>query len=91
MDLTSLAALVTVAWILMRTVEAAVKPAWAKLKLDPFWLLYVSIALGIPLGLATGINAFPVFSQWPLVGRILSALIVGLGPSFIYDLTDKKS
>ncbi len=90
MDLSGLSTLFIVAWLLYRIVEAAIKPAWERAKLDPFWLQYVAIALGIPLGLATGVNAFPVFAKWPVVGFALSAGIVGFGPSFIYDLLDKR-
>lgn len=90
MSFEALAVLAVVALLLSKFVDAAIKPFWDKLRLDHFYLLYVALALGAPLGLATGINAFPIFTEWPVVGRGLSALVVGLGPSFIYDLADKE-
>ncbi len=89
MDLAALGVLIVVAWIVSRLVEAIAKPLWAKLKLDSFWLAYVALAIGVPLGLATGLNAFPVFAHWPWVGRAITAAITGLGPAFIYDLMDR--
>ena len=90
MSFESLAILAVVALLLSKFIDAAIKPVWDKFGLDHFYLLYVALALGVPLGLATGVNAFPIFASWPLVGRGMSALIVGLGPSFIYDLVDKE-
>lgn len=90
MDLGKLAALIVVAWLVSRIVEVVVKPLWLRYKLDLFWLAYVAIPLGVLAGLATAVNAFPVFDRWPVVGRGLSVLVVGLGPSFIYDLFDKQ-
>ena len=37
----------------------------------------------------TGINAFPVFAEAALVGRLMTCAVIALGPSFIYDLVDK--
>jgi len=77
------------AFVIERLVEALVKPLWTHLKLNPVWLLYVAWAIGSPLAWFTGLNAFPVFAESALVGRVLTCLAVGLGSSFIYDLTDK--
>jgi hypothetical protein len=90
MDFAVLGTLAIVAWLVYKIMDAAIKPAWLKARLDPFWLVYVAVVLGAPLGWATGANAFPIFTAWPVVGRILSASIVGFGPSFIYDLMDKE-
>jgi len=79
---------VTVAWVLMKLVDAIISPLWDRFGLDRFWLLYVGLAISVPLGWFAGLDAFPVFSQVPPIGRVLTALVIGLGPSFIWDLTD---
>ena len=89
MDLDKFGSLVLLAWILMRVIDAVIKPGWEKAKLDSFWLQYVAITLGLALGYAARIDAFPVLEATPGVGLGLSCLVVGLGPSFIYDLFDK--
>jgi len=92
MDIELLGAAVVAAFVVMRLVESIVKPIWERVGLDPFWLVYVAMAIGAGLAWFTAINAFPIFSPVnPLVGRILTCLVIGLGPSFIFDLLDGPS
>ncbi len=90
MDMQQLGAAIVAAFVVMKLVDAIVKPAWERAKLDSFWLLYVALVIGGGLGWFTGLNALPVFGEQPLVGRVLTCLLVGLGPSFIHDLVAGK-
>lgn len=90
MSLEHLAAAIVAAWVSMRLVEEIVKPAWEKAALDKFYLKYVALLIGAGLAWFTGLNAFPVFAESALVGRVVTCIVVGLGPSFIYDLIDKQ-
>jgi len=84
MDFEALAAMVVTAFIITTIVEAIVKPIWERLHLDKFWILYVILVLGSALGWFTELNGFPILKE-EIIGRILSSLAIGLGPSFIYD------
>ncbi|MBM3187681.1 MAG: hypothetical protein FJZ90_03055 [Chloroflexi bacterium] len=88
MDIEQLGAAIAAAFVVYKLVEAVIEPIWTRYLLDRFWLLYIALAIGAPLGWYTGINALPVFGVSPVVGRILTCLVIGLGPSFIHDLTD---
>jgi len=92
MNIELLGAAIVAAFVVMRLIETVVKPLWARAGLDPFWLCYVSLVIGGALGWFTAINAFPVFSPIePIVGRIVTCLFIGLGPSAIYDMIDGPS
>lgn len=86
MNLESLVAAVTAAWIIENLVEKIIKPIWEHFALDKFWLAYVALIVGAALAWFTGLNAFPVFTESETVGRVLTCLVVGLGPSAIYDM-----
>jgi len=88
MDIEQLGAAIAAAFVVYKLVEAVIEPIWTRYLLDRFWLLYIALAIGAPLGWYTGINALPVFGVAPVVGRVLTCLVIGLGPSFIHDLTD---
>lgn len=90
MDLEILGVAVIAAWAIMKFIDAIIKPIWARLEWDNFWLLYVALAIGAPLAWFTGLNAFPVFAEAPIIGRVLTCLAVGLGPSFIYDISQER-
>ena len=90
MDLQQLGAAIVAAFVVMQIINAVVRPLWDRFQLDTFWLLYVALGIGGALGWFTGINALPVFGVEPLVGRILTCLVIGLGPSFIYELVKGK-
>jgi len=88
MDVEQLGAAIVAAFVVYKLIDAVVTPLWERAGLDKFWLLYVALVVGAPLGWFTGINAFPVFGVAPVVGRVLTCLVIGLGPSFIHDLQD---
>lgn len=89
MDFEALVAALIAAIILERVFEMLFTPLWTRLAWDGFYKLYASIILGALIGWATGLNAFPVFPVYPLVGRILTCLAIGAGPSFIHDLINR--
>jgi len=90
MDLQQLGAAIVAAFVVMKLVDALVRPIWDRFELDTFWLMYVALVIGAGLGWFTGINALPVFGVEPVVGRILTCLLIGLGPSFIHDLVSQQ-
>ena len=90
MNLEMMATALVAAWVIEMVVGALVKPAWERAGLDKFWLLYVVAVIAAPLAWFTGINALPVFADAPVVGRVLTCLVIALGPSFIWDLVDKE-
>ena len=90
MNIEVFAGLAMVIVVIQKLIEALVQPLFLKLKIDLWWLMYVSLVVGALFGWATALNAFPIFTPvW--VGRLLTALICGAGPTFIYDIIDKGS
>ena len=79
MDTSQMGAAIVAAFVITRLVEAIIKPLWLRFKLDAFWLLYVALAIGAALGWFTEINALPVFGKFPVIGRGLTCLLIGLG------------
>ncbi len=70
--------------------NAVFKPLFLKLKWDVWWLVYIAFVVGFLVCFATGVNGFNWFPPgvgW--VGRVLTALVCGAGPSTIYDMIDK--
>jgi len=87
-----------IAFILMQFINALVKPAIEivnmAIRKEPvaeaiirLWPLYVTVLIGGSLGWFTEYNLLPAFNP-PIIGRVLTAIGIGLGPSFIYDLQD---
>lgn len=89
MDVEILGVAIVASFVVMKLIEAIITPLWLRLGWDRFYLIYVSLLIGGGLAWYTGLNALPVFVVEPVVGRVLTCLAVGLGPSFLYDLTDK--
>jgi hypothetical protein len=61
------------------------------LALYHLWPFWVSLLVGGGLAWYTNINFLPVFTEKPLVGRVLSCLFMGAGPSVLYDLVTLMS
>jgi len=77
-----------------RIVEAVVAPV--KLKwptLDLWWLMYATWALGGALAYVSGLNLFaePLPGLAPVVGQVLTALVVGGGSNLLHDVFQRKA
>lgn len=90
-DYQILVSLIVAAFVVAKLVEALkepLRPWWDTL---PAWgralLQYVILAVcGLTLWF-TGLDALPGFSVvWPPLGRILTCLAGGFGPTFVYDM-----
>jgi hypothetical protein len=95
--LENLAEVAFLSYVLMQFVQTLVKPAidiinlalengdWrgALLKL---WPMYVTTIIAGAIGWHAHYNLLPVLDE-PL-GSVLTAIGIGLGPSFLYDLQD---
>jgi len=54
------------------------------------WPLYVTTGIGLLVARYTELNLFPVFPS-AAIGRLLTDIAIGLGPSFIHDLKPKAT
>lgn len=52
------------------------------------WPLYATTGVGVLVAQYTELTLSPVFPN-PAVGRLLTDLAIGLGPSFVHDLKPK--
>ena len=89
MNVTVLFGCAVIATVLEKLFEAVFTPLWNKFKWDSFYKLYTAMVVGTTIGMLSGLNAMPMFTAYPLIGRILTALFIGVGPSFLYDVIDK--
>lgn len=71
-----------------RLVEAICTPLFDRFKLDKFWLLYVSWAVGGALVYLSAVNIFASFIQYPMVGQILTSIVAGGGANLLHELFD---
>ncbi len=53
------------------------------------WPLYITGAVGATVAYFTDLNLFPLFTS-PELGHIMTAIAIGLGPSFVHDLKPKS-
>ena len=101
MDFEMLAQAVFVAFCLMQFVNTLLKPIIAiinaaaegkpiKALVLELWPMYLTVAIAGSLGWFARFNLLPMFDP-PVIGRVLTAIGIGLGPSFLYDLTDKPT
>jgi hypothetical protein len=58
-------------------------------KLDMWWLLYVAAVTGFAISWLAGVNLFGDFIADPVLGRVLSGVLVGGGSSLIHDVFDR--
>jgi hypothetical protein len=85
---------VFLSFILMQFIEALIKPAVEiinaafngeeiKKRLLELWPLYLTVIIAGGLSWFTEVNILPMF---PLaLGKVLTCIGIGLGPSFLYD------
>lgn len=67
---------------------APIKKRWSDV--DYWWLVYVALVTGFLIGWVAQVNVFTVYISNLLVGRILTALLIGTGSSLLHDLFDNK-
>jgi hypothetical protein len=84
--LTALVVAGLLAIVAERLVAGLVTPLFTKFKLDTFYLLYVSWAVGGVLVYLSGANLFAAYIPNPLTGQILSAVVAGGGANLIHDI-----
>lgn len=81
--------LIVLSIVVTKLIDWFITPIFLKLKWDTWWITYVSLVIGGLVGWATGLNAFPGFlPAWVWLGRILTAIACGGGPTLLYKLTD---
>lgn len=83
-----LAAAIGLAVLTERLVAYFVRPLFDTYKVERYpWLMYVGLVVGLVIGLLSNVNAFgDLFA--PLVGRILTAVLIGGGSNLIHDVVD---
>ena len=77
-----------------RIIEAVVAPVKLKFpKLDLWWLMYMTWMLGGALAYVSGLNLFaaPLPGLAPVVGQVLTALVVGGGSNLLHDVFQRKA
>lgn len=57
---------------------------------DYWWAVYVALVTGGLLGWASQANLFTDYVPDVIVGRVLTAILVGGGSGLIYDLFDRE-
>lgn len=72
-----------------RLVAGLVEPLFDKLKLDKFYLMYVSWVAGGLLVWVAHVNIFIEYVPDPLIGQILTALVAGGGANMLHDFLDR--
>ena len=86
-------------YVLMQFVQAVLKPLFriinkklegesVKKDVLDLWPLYVTALVAGSIGWFAQLNIFPGL-QHETLGRALTALGIGLGPSFLYDITHR--
>jgi hypothetical protein len=70
-----------------RIVAGFFAPIIDKLKIDKFYLMYVSWVLGAFIVYTTGFNLFVDLIPNPLIGEIFTAVVVGGGANILHDVT----
>lgn len=78
------------AMVANRLTEALIVPIVEKLKIDRFWLLYVSWVVAGVMVAFSGVNLFIDYIPDPAMGKILTAIVAGGGANFIADLFNRS-
>ena len=87
---TAFASITLLSAIVMGIIDILIKPFFLKFNWDVWWLPYVAFPIGAVLGWFTALNAFPWFPEpYVWIGKILTSIACGIGPSKSYDWLDK--
>jgi hypothetical protein len=83
----ALAAVLFLAFVNMKVIEYVVTPLFDRFKLDKGLLLYVALLTGFGLGMTVDTTLFmPSLFIYPIVGRIVTAILIGGGANLIHDI-----
>jgi hypothetical protein len=76
-----------IAIVAQQVVEAVIRPVKVKWpEVDYWWLIYVTWAVGAGLAWAAQLNLFSQLFVYPMVGQVLSAIVVGGGSQLINSI-----
>jgi hypothetical protein len=88
--LTPLVAAILLAVTNSEIVDYIKRPIMQKFpSLDLWWFVYVGLATGFAIGWFAGINLFEGVVEEDLLGRLLTAALIGGGSSLIYRIFKK--
>lgn len=91
--LVGLVAVISLAVLNTKLVDYFFEPLKRKFPdVDWFFIQYVSAATGIAIGVVSGLNLFTLMvpTMAPILGRILTAVLIGAGSSVIHDWVDTE-
>ena len=57
---------------------------------DFWWVSYVYLVIGAILGMLSGLNMFPALFPDALTGRIVTAVVIGGGPTLVRAIADAQ-
>jgi hypothetical protein len=85
----ALAAVLFLAFVNMKVIEYFVTPLFDRFKLDHGALLYIALLTGFGLGMTVDSTLFlPNLFVYPIVGRIVTAVLIGGGSNLIHDIVE---
>lgn len=58
-------------------------------ELELWWLVYVALGTGAVVAWFAQVNLFGSYVPDPLVGRVLSCIVIGGGASLLHDIFDR--
>jgi hypothetical protein len=83
----AIATVLSMSIVVERLLEAFGEPVVKMIgKVRPDVKRIVYLLLGSALGWALGLNAFPAFVRYPIVGDIMTALLLGAGSQVIHAI-----
>lgn len=85
-DLAAIPVALLLSILVNRLVAYFFTPVFVRMKWDRELLMYVAAVLGFALAWFAQINLLPAIFPNPLVGQIVSAVIVGGGANLIHDI-----
>jgi len=57
---------------------------------DFWWAPYVYMVVGVVLGMLSGLNMFPALFSNALTGRIVTAVVIGGGPTLVREIAEAR-
>lgn len=83
----ALAVVLFLAFVNMKVIDYLIAPLFERFNLDKGLLLYVALLTGFALGMTVDTALFlPTLFIYPVVGRIVTAVLIGGGSNLIHDI-----